>query len=134
MKDRSKSALWFAMGVLMFIPATRFPQMIDFQITAWMFVVDMCKPNPALLFGSLFYWPVLFALTGWYWVWRFMRWIFDDEGPLPRFYKLLQFLWAPAWIIPSIVFLSLLGWLICFYKAHEIHLKKEEANEHETRT
>lgn len=126
MSDRSKSALWFIAGVIMFIPTAFLPQMIDFQLQVWMFVVDIVKPNPVLLFGSFYYWPCLIILTGWYWVWRFMRWIFDDEGPLPRFFKLLVVLWAPAWIIPSITLFSLVGWFVCFYKAHQIHLKEEE--------
>lgn len=130
MNDRSKSALWFVAGVIMFIPAAHFPQMVDLQLQAWMFVVDLPKPNPVLLFGSFYYWPCLIILTGWYWVWRFMRWIFDDEGPLPRFFKLLVVLWAPAWLIPSILLISLVGWFICFYKAYHIHIgpDKEETN------
>ena len=117
----SRSVLWFAAGCLLFMPAFT-PMMVDVQLTVWMFVVDMIKPNPALLFGSLFYWPVLIALTGWYWVWRAVRWVFGDEGPLPRFFKLLGIMWAPVYVIPGIVIISLLGWLICFYKAYEIHL------------
>ena len=120
-----KSAAWFVAGLLLVVPATHVPQLIDFQIGVWMWVVNLGRPNPALLFGSLFYWPALIILTGWYWIWRFMRWVFDDEGPLPKFFWSLVVLWAPVWIIPALTIISLVGWFACFYKAHAIYQEEQ---------
>ena len=120
-----KSAAWFIAGLLLVVPATHVPQLIDIQISVWMWVVDLLRPNPILLVGSFYYWPVLFLLTGWYWIWRFMRWVFDDEGPLPRFFWTLTVLWAPVWIIPTVTTLSLVGWFACFYKAHLVYQEEQ---------
>ena len=120
-----KSFAWFIAGLLLVVPATHVPQLIDIQIGVWMWVVDLARPNPLLLFGSFYYWPVLFVLTGWYWIWRFMRWVFDDEGPLPRFFWTLVVLWSPVWIIPTVTILSLVGWFACFYKAHLVYQEEQ---------
>ena len=115
-----KRYFWIIMSLVMFMPAAATPWLIDVQMSLWMFCVDIIKPNPTLLFASIYYWPVLLVLTGWYWIWRFMRWIFDDEGPLPRFRLLLFIMWAPVYVIPTIILISGLGWLGCLVKAHQV--------------
>lgn len=114
---------WLILSLLMLAPAANIGYLIDLQLSLWMFIVDIPKPNPVLLFASFYYWPVLFALTGWYWIWRTARWLFEDEGPLPKFRLLLVIMWSPVWVIPIITSVSLLGWIACLIKAYSVEVK-----------
>lgn len=123
-----KSWLWLIMGLVMFAPLVNIPWMLNTQLSLWMFIVDLAKPSPVLLIASVFYWPVLLGLTVWYWVWRFMRWIFEDEGPLPKFWRLLLLMWLPVTAIPTILLVCWFGWIICWYQAYAVLLEKEDVD------
>lgn len=113
-----RKLLWVGLGLLAFLPASQALTMVGLQAEAWAWVVGLAAPDPILLVASGAYPVLLLALTGWYWIWRTLRFLFA-EGSLPRFRNLLVVLWAPVWFVPVVVLLSLTAWLGCLYKAHQ---------------
>lgn len=118
----------FALGVVLLIPAYHVLDLVFYQTMAWAWVCDLFKPNIFPLVVSAAYWIILLPLTGWYWLWRFFRWIFVDEGPLPKFRNLLLVLWLPVYLIPCVVLLSIMGWLGCWIAAYKLAIDMEKDN------
>ena len=109
--------LWMLVGLAFMSTLLYSPLLLSLQFKAWMYCVELFRPHVLGFVLSAAYFPLLLALTAWYWVWRFMRWIFEDEGPLPRFRLLLFGLWLPCTTIPLLLVFCFCAWIGCWSKA-----------------
>jgi hypothetical protein len=81
----------------------------------FMWFTALMAPDPVLLVASIYYLPVVVALTCWWGIWRILRAI-EKKGPLKEFFYLLVVLWLPVTLVPAI-WLGLLLVMIAAYAA-----------------
>lgn len=96
-----KLVFYWLVALLCCLLLFKTPVLLLWQVQAWAWCMELAAPSVVLIICSAAYCVVLAVLTVWYWWWRGLRWIFGDEGPLPRFRALLLVLWLPVTLVPT---------------------------------
>ena len=112
-----KAGGYLLLAALAALPCLQVVAICTLQVQAWVWVCEVFRPSPWIFVVSAAYGPVLMALTAWYWLWRGLRWIFRDEGPLPTFRAVLAILWLPITLVPTVLIACAAACVLCMVGA-----------------